>query len=84
MCHVIVDVAVLAEYLYRAMELTPETDHLLTAAEVAEIFRCSPRSVHRLGESGVLTPVRIGPHLRRYRCEEVERLARGEAVTPSS
>ena len=51
-----------------------EGDALLTPAEVAQLFRVSPKTVTRWANSGKLTVVRtLGGH-RRYRESEVRHL----------
>ena len=51
-----------------------EGDALLTPAEVAQLFRVSPKTVTRWANSGKLTVVRtLGGH-RRYRESEVRNL----------
>lgn len=58
-----------------------ETEHLLTPAEVAALFRVDPKTVTRWAKAGKLTSIRtLGGH-RRYRSSEVHALL--EANTPS-
>lgn len=53
---------------------TPETDSLLTPAEVAAMFRVDPVTVTRWARAGKLSSVRtLGGH-RRYRMSEVRAL----------
>lgn len=41
---------------------------MLTAEEITHVVNCSPRTVHRLADEGVLpSPVRIGGMLRWWR-----------------
>jgi excisionase family DNA binding protein len=54
---------------------------LLTPGEVAAIFRVSPQTVARWGESGLLTTLRTPGGHRRYPATEVESLlANGRAA----
>jgi len=54
----------------------PETERLLTPAEVASMFRVDPKTVTRWARDGRLTAVRtLGGH-RRYLESEVLRLLR--------
>ncbi len=56
---------------------TPDTDPLLTPAEVATMFRVDPKTVTRWAKSGKLTSIRtLGGH-RRYREIEVRSLLAG-------
>ncbi|HVF21262.1 MAG TPA: developmental transcriptional regulator BldC [Mycobacteriales bacterium] len=56
---------------------TPDTDPLLTPAEVATMFRVDPKTVTRWAKSGKLTSIRtLGGH-RRYREIEVRQLLAG-------
>ena len=56
---------------------TPETEALLTPAEVATMFRVDPKTVTRWAKSGKLTSIRtLGGH-RRYRETEVRELLAG-------
>jgi excisionase family DNA binding protein len=51
-----------------------ESDHLLTPAEVAALFRVDPKTVTRWAKAGKLTSIRtLGGH-RRYRSSEVHAL----------
>lgn len=63
------------------MTMQVESD-LLTPAEVATLFRVSPKTVTRWARSGKLTALRtLGGH-RRFRASEVrELLERFETVT---
>jgi excisionase family DNA binding protein len=55
----------------------PESDPLLTPAEVATMFRVDPKTVTRWAKSGKLTSIRtLGGH-RRYREVEVRQLLAG-------
>jgi excisionase family DNA binding protein len=55
----------------------PDTDPLLTPAEVATMFRVDPKTVTRWAKSGKLTSIRtLGGH-RRYREIEVRELLAG-------
>ncbi len=59
----------------------PETEHLLTPAEVASLFRVDPKTVTRWAKAGKLTSIRtLGGH-RRYRANEVHALL--DAHAPS-
>lgn len=55
--------------------MTPETtNELLTPAEVAQMFRVSPKTVTRWARSGRISAVRtLGGH-RRFRADEIRRL----------
>ncbi|GAC1324627.1 MAG: developmental transcriptional regulator BldC [Mycobacteriales bacterium] len=56
---------------------TPESDPLLTPAEVATMFRVDPKTVTRWAKSGKLSSIRtLGGH-RRYREVEVRALLAG-------
>ena len=51
-----------------------DSDHLLTPAEVAALFRVDPKTVTRWAKAGKLTSIRtLGGH-RRYRASEVHAL----------
>lgn len=51
-----------------------ESEHLLTPAEVAALFRVDPKTVTRWAKAGKLTSIRtLGGH-RRYRSSEVHAL----------
>jgi excisionase family DNA binding protein len=55
----------------------PETDALLTPAEVAAMFRVDPKTVTRWAKAGKLTSIRtLGGH-RRYRESEVRSILSG-------
>lgn len=55
----------------------PDTEPLLTPAEVAAMFRVDPKTVTRWAKSGKLTSIRtLGGH-RRYREAEVRSLLAG-------
>lgn len=57
---------------------------LMTAGEVAALFRVDPRTVHRWADAGKLTSVRTPTGMRRYsRCEVMALIAesRTERVT---
>jgi excisionase family DNA binding protein len=64
------------------MTISVESD-LLTPAEVATLFRVSPKTVTRWARSGKLTALRtLGGH-RRFRASEVkELLERFEEIGP--
>lgn len=56
---------------------TPDTEPLLTPAEVATMFRVDPKTVTRWAKAGKLTSIRtLGGH-RRYREAEVRALLAG-------
>jgi len=62
----------------------PETEQLLTPAEVAAIFRVDPKTVTRWAKAGKLTSIRtLGGH-RRYREAEVRGLLSGVPQQRSS
>ena len=51
-----------------------DSEHLLTPAEVAALFRVDPKTVTRWAKAGKLTSIRtLGGH-RRYRASEVHAL----------
>jgi len=53
---------------------TPESEALLTPAEVATLFRVDPKTVTRWAKAGKLSSIRtLGGH-RRYRAAEVHAL----------
>lgn len=55
----------------------PDTEPLLTPAEVAAMFRVDPKTVTRWAKAGKLTSIRtLGGH-RRYREDEVRALLAG-------
>ncbi len=59
------------------MSRPPETEPLLTPAEVATLFRVDPKTVTRWSKAGKLTSLRtLGGH-RRYRESEVRALLAG-------
>jgi len=56
---------------------TPESEVLLTPAEVAALFRVDPKTVTRWAKAGKLSSIRtLGGH-RRYRESEVKELLAG-------
>jgi excisionase family DNA binding protein len=56
---------------------TPESEPLLTPAEVATMFRVDPKTVTRWAKAGKLSAIRtLGGH-RRYRESEVRSLLAG-------
>jgi excisionase family DNA binding protein len=60
---------------------SPETEHLLTPAEVAALFRVDPKTVTRWAKAGKLTSIRtLGGH-RRYRSSEVHALLDSHVAT---
>ncbi len=64
------------------MEKHDEDDALLTPAEVARMFRVSPKTVTRWARAGKLTALRtLGGH-RRFRASEVRALL-GRVEEPS-
>jgi excisionase family DNA binding protein len=64
---------------------TPDSEPLLTPAEVATMFRVDPKTVTRWAKAGKLTSIRtLGGH-RRYRETEVRALLAGiPAPAPDS
>ena len=57
--------------------LMEEADRLLTPAEVAQLFRCHPKTITRWAETGKLSSIRtLGGH-RRFRESEVRALIEG-------
>ena len=62
---------------------TPDTEALLTPAEVATMFRVDPKTVTRWAKAGKLTSIRtLGGH-RRYRESEVRSLLEGNTNASS-
>ena len=56
----------------------PESEALLTPAEVASMFRVDPKTVTRWAKAGKLSAIRtLGGH-RRYRESEVRALLQGQ------
>jgi excisionase family DNA binding protein len=52
----------------------PKSDHLLTPAEVATLFRVTPKTVTRWALAGKLSSIRtLGGH-HRYRASDIRRL----------
>ncbi|MFF5265515.1 BldC family transcriptional regulator [Actinomadura viridis] len=59
---------------------SPETEQLLTPAEVATMFRVDPKTVTRWAQAGKITSIRtLGGH-RRYRAAEIKALLAGLPV----
>lgn len=59
----------------------PESQDLMTPAEVAALFRVDPKTVTRWADAGKVTAVRtLGGH-RRYRRDEVENLLVGSSIS---
>jgi excisionase family DNA binding protein len=57
----------------------PDSEPLLTPAEVAALFRVDPKTVTRWAKAGKLTSIRtLGGH-RRYRASEVHALLEAHA-----
>ena len=57
-----------------------ESEHLLTPAEVAALFRVDPKTVTRWAKAGKLTSIRtLGGH-RRYRADEVHALLENQGA----
>ena len=60
----------------------PQSETLLTPAEVAALFRVDPKTVTRWAKAGKLSSIRtLGGH-RRYRESEVRALLSGVLPTP--
>jgi len=57
-------------------------DQLMTAAEIAEMFRCSKMTVYRMINSGDLPAVRIGRSFRVYRSAVKQHLRDSAAIPP--
>lgn len=56
-----------------------ESEHLLTPAEVAALFRVDPKTVTRWAKAGKLSSIRtLGGH-RRYRASEVQALLQSQS-----
>jgi excisionase family DNA binding protein len=52
----------------------PKSEHLLTASEVAGLFRVNPKTVTRWAKAGKISSIRtLGGH-RRYRSNEIRML----------
>ena len=65
------------------MTRTPDSEPLLTPAEVASMFRVDPKTVTRWAKSGKLTSIRtLGGH-RRVREAEVRNLLAGIPKPPA-
>lgn len=66
------------------MEYEP-VEELLTPAEVAQMFRVSPKTVTRWARAGRISAVRtLGGH-RRFRADEIRKLLAGvEGITATS
>jgi excisionase family DNA binding protein len=59
----------------------PDSEKLLTPAEVAAMFRVDPKTVTRWAKAGKLSSIRtLGGH-RRYRAAEIQSLLSGNART---
>lgn len=53
------------------MQNTPDTEQLLTPAEVAAMFRVNPKTVTRWARAGKISAIRtLGGH-RRFRASEI-------------
>lgn len=62
------------------MDARPESETLLTPAEVAALFRVDPKTVTRWARAGKISSIRtLGGH-RRYRELEVSQLLHGVPV----
>lgn len=57
-------------------------DQLMTAAEIAEVFRCSKMTVYRLIKGGELPAVRIGRSFRVYRSVVKQHLRNSAEIPP--
>ena len=49
-------------------------DPLLTKFEMAEAMRCSERTVDRYRKLGLLTAIRVGPRMLRFRASQIDAL----------
>jgi len=58
-------------------------DRLLTASEVAELFRVDPKTVTRWARSGKLASIRTPGGQRRFRQAEVQAFLEDESSTES-
>ena len=58
----------------------PESEALLTPAEVASMFRVDPKTVTRWAAAGRISSIRTPGGHRRFRESEVRALLRGEDV----
>ncbi|MEA2485528.1 MAG: hypothetical protein QOD46_639, partial [Actinomycetota bacterium] len=67
----------------KAMMMADEESKLLSRAQVAALFRVTPRTVLRWTKSGKLNPIRTAAGHPRYRQDEVRAVLR-EMDTPSS
>ena len=66
----------------RPMQAHLTDRELLTPQEVAELLRCSPRTVRRYAAAGVLPVVRLSPRNFKYRTESVAALIAGSTTLP--
>ena len=58
----------------------PQSNDLLTPAEVAVLFRVNPKTVTRWARAGKISAIRtLGGH-RRFRREEIEAVLRSEGA----
>ncbi|MEU8278188.1 BldC family transcriptional regulator [Microbispora bryophytorum] len=63
---------------------TRTTDRLLTAGEVAQMFRVDPKTVSRWAAAGRISSIRTPGGHRRFRDSEVQVLLRGEPPMDTS
>lgn len=61
---------------------TVDEDRLLTAAEVAALFRVDPKTVTRWAAAGRITSIRTPGGHRRFRESEVRALLEADSGTP--
>ena len=62
------------------MSYLSKNDYLITPAEAATILRVSPRTLWRWQAKGHITPQRLPNGYRRFRLEDIERLAGGRVA----
>jgi excisionase family DNA binding protein len=65
----------------RRNAIQAQSDQLMTAAEIADMFRCSKMTVYRMINGGELPAVRIGRSFRVYR-SVVKQHLRNSAIPP--
>ncbi len=67
-------------------KLSSTVERLLTAQEVADILNVSPSCVVRYARKRLIPSVNIGPHLKRFRPEAIQRFLErhttDEAIQP--
>lgn len=66
----------------RSNAIQAQSDQLMTAAEIADMFRCSKMTVYRMINGGDLPAVRIGRSFRVYRSVVKQHLRNSAAIPP--